>query len=311
MKLIVTGASGFIGKNFLLKAPKNWKIKGFYWKDPDFCGFLKKNNLINVEPIKCDLTKINQTRTVFQKFGKDWDTCLYLAAKVNIPESVKDPISDLECNTAALLNFLNFFRGKRFVFMSSGAVYDGIKGGVYPGVALNPTLPYAISKLASEQYIKCFQERKQTIKEYTIIRFFGAYGPYEPSYKIYTKMLETFCIRKEDKFTIRGDGKNIINAMYVEDAIRALLKIVNNKISNITVDLYGNELVSINGLVRKTEKVLGVKKLNIIYKGGVPEYITFYSIDDSMKKIFNFSPIIPLEEGILKFKKFFLKYARK
>ena len=51
MKICITGASGFIGKNFLLKADKHWDIYAFYHtKDQDFLDFLKENKLDSVKP---------------------------------------------------------------------------------------------------------------------------------------------------------------------------------------------------------------------------------------------------------------------
>ena len=74
--------------------------------------------------------------------------------------------------------------------MSSGAVYDGLRGAVSPATPVSPRLPYAISKLASEQYLRFFAEHRGTVDSYVNVRFFGAYGPYEAARKITTQWLQ-------------------------------------------------------------------------------------------------------------------------
>ena len=121
------------------------------------------------------------------------------------------------------------------IFFSSGAVYDGLTGLVSPESKLNPKLPYAISKLASEQYIQFFAKKGQ-IENYIILRFFGAFGPYEPERKIYTKLVRAFALEGKDEFVVRGDGKNLIDAMYVDDTIDGILKVMASSEKNKIVD---------------------------------------------------------------------------
>ena len=132
MKVIVPGGSGFIGKNFVLNAPRNWELIAIYNKSKDFVDFVNLHGLNNVTPVQCDLTKEDNVKSFFDKYGNDFDVCIYLVANLSIPLSVKKPSFDLALNTSALLNFLTYFRGKKFVFFSSGAVYDGLEGFVSP-----------------------------------------------------------------------------------------------------------------------------------------------------------------------------------
>ena len=55
-----------------------------------------------------------------------------------------------------------------------------------------------------------------------MVRFFGAYGPYEASHKIYTRLVRAFALESRNTYTIYGDGANLIDAMYVDDAIDAV-----------------------------------------------------------------------------------------
>jgi nucleoside-diphosphate-sugar epimerase len=300
MNLLVTGASGFIGRNFLLHAPRNWNIVAIFNRDQTFPDFVDKNNLYNVTVIKCDLTQNDEVNNLCDKVGKNIEVCIYFAGNTDPAKSVDDPVYDLLNNTHALVNFLSNLKISRLIFFSSGAVYEGLKGKVNPYVNLNPTLPYAISKLASEHYVKFFHERKRSVEEYVILRFFGAYGPFEPSRKIYTKLVRRFYIERESKFTVRGDGKNLIDAMYVEDTVNGLMKIVQSEEKNVIVDYCCGNPMTIDELVLRAAKIFGVTNPKIDHEGRVEEYNQFFASPAEMERLFGVKPSVPLEVGLIK-----------
>ncbi|MDZ7262776.1 MAG: NAD-dependent epimerase/dehydratase family protein, partial [candidate division KSB1 bacterium] len=293
--------------NFLLRAPKEWQIVGIYHTNTGFLDFLRNHRLTHVRPVQCDLNDEGQVKALFQREKYDFTICLYLAALVNIPLSVKEPSLDHRMNVLSLLNFLKYFRGGKLIYMSSGAVYDGWEGLVDPSKPLNPTLPYAISKLTSEQYIKCYRERKATFDGYVILRFYGAFGPYERSHKIYTKLVKAFYLNHSKEFTIYGDGTNLIDAMYVDDAIDGLLKVIASERVNLVVDFTKAEPTSIEKLVQNTAEIFGVGPVEIHKVGTSNERILWYSSREPMEALFGFSPQISYRDGILRFAKFLAK----
>lgn len=299
MSILIVGASGFIGKNLLLKTPKDWKIFGIYQTDKTFLEFLEKNKLSNVHPLRCNLENVVEIKSALEKLEKI-DVCVYLAANTNVRQLCEDSTLDVSTNIAPLMNFLKYFRGRRLIFFSSGAVYMGLKGQVSPSSKINPTIPYAISKYASELYIKFHQSKIETFKEYIILRFFGAYGPCEPPRKISTKLMKLVKNPHEDVFTIFGDGKNYIDFMYIDDAIQGLLKVINSPEANVTVDFCSGNPQTINQLVKNVGKIFN-KKIRIEHKGSSPEYIKFYASPKRMFQIFGFRPSISLQDGFQKF----------
>jgi len=307
LKVIVPGASGFIGKNLILKFPKAWEVVAFYNESRSFLDFLKKYNCFNVKAIKVDLSKEKCINNILKNIDINYDCCVYLAANGDPAVSSKNPLFDLSANTVTLINFLENFRIRRFIYFSSGAVYDGFDGFVSPESEVDPTLPYGISNLASEQYVKFYRYRRKSISEYVIVRFFGAYGPFEPERKIYTKLVKTFGVRKTNTFTIRGDGSNFIDAMYVDDAIQGIIKIIKSKSSDLTIDFASCTPITINELVKKTAIVFGISNLEITHKANVPEYIKFRASDHQMRDTLGFKPNISLSDGLERFLKFMLK----
>jgi nucleoside-diphosphate-sugar epimerase len=55
MHVIVTGASGFLGRNFLLRAPRAWQITALYYRTADLPAFIKRHKLMHVRAVRCDL----------------------------------------------------------------------------------------------------------------------------------------------------------------------------------------------------------------------------------------------------------------
>ena len=307
MRIIVTGASGFIGKNLILSFPPEWQITALFYNNNKFFNFLKERKLKNVKPFQCDLREEKDVENLFSQVGNDFDVCVYLSAKVDIPGSVTDPVSDMQFNVQSLLNFLKHFRGRKFIYMSSGAVYDGLIGKIDPEVSLSPTLPYAISKYTSELYVKSYHKRKRSFEKYVILRFFGAYGPYESEKKIFSKLITFLCFKRDKAFTIYGDGKNLIDAMYIEDAVQGILKVIKSKNANVTVDFAKGTPVTIEELVKRTARIFDRDEIKIKKEGIAHEHNLFYADPCRMNQIFGFKPRITYEEGIKKFADFLKK----
>jgi UDP-glucose 4-epimerase len=248
-----------------------------------------------VTPVCCDLLDAGDVENVARAVGGRADAALYLAANGDPALSAKHPRWDLESNTTALVNFLEHCPVDHLVFASSGAVYDGLTGPVSPATAVSPTLPYAISKLASEQYIRFFAERRRTPASYINVRFFGAYGPYEAPRKITTRWLRALA-NGQREFTIRGDGQNLIDFMYVDDAIDGYLTLLSARGQTATVDFASGTPISIDAVAYAMARALGVD-ITVRHEGEVPEYIEFRTVDTTMRDRFGVVPSTGFEDG--------------
>src|SRR5690348_5535897 len=98
MNLLLTGASGFLGKNFLLRLPAGWRVIALYRNALEFPEFVSGLNRPQVVAARCDLSDPEQAAALFERYRQEWDACVYLAAKVDIPWSVREPKQDLLYN---------------------------------------------------------------------------------------------------------------------------------------------------------------------------------------------------------------------
>ncbi len=302
MKLLVVGASGFIGTNFVLSCPRNWEIIATYNREKRLEKLVKKKKLKNVKLVKCDLTKQVEVKKLAKIIEKKPVNVLFLAGNSDPQFSYMHPIRDLEQNVLSLLNFLGNVNVNKLVYFSSGAVYHGLRGAIDPSKKIDPKLPYAISKMACEQYIKYYHERGK-VKNYVIIRFFGAYGPFEPPRKIYTKLVRAFHIEKKNTFEIYGDGKNLIDAFYIDELIRVLKKILGSKKGNVILDVCLAKPMNINELVKKAAKLFGIKNLKIKHFGKSAEPIYFRPSQKLLQKHFGIKIKDNIARGLKKLAK--------
>ncbi|MGH9387491.1 MAG: NAD-dependent epimerase/dehydratase family protein [Vicinamibacterales bacterium] len=296
MRLLVTGANGFIGRNVLLRAPRDWEIVAVSHTTPGLDVFVADQALSNVRVLRCDLSNAGEVQNMRAQIAGRLDAMLYLAANSDPAVSADRPRDDLDRNTATLVTCLEHCPAGHVVFVSSGAVYDGLAGPVSPASAVSPCLPYAISKLASEHYVRFFAERRQTVGSYVNVRFFGAYGPYEPPRKITTRWLLGLA-EGQREFVIRGDGKNLIDFMYVDDAVDGFLALLKVRGTRTTVDFASGQPISIDEVVGAMASVLGVD-VRVRHEGQVPEYIEFRSIDRTMRERFGVTPRVSFPEGL-------------
>jgi nucleoside-diphosphate-sugar epimerase len=304
-RILLTGASGFLGRRFLELADPQDSIVALWHARKDFPAFVSSLSHPGISVARADLTNADDVHRLKAEIGEEWDALVALAANGDPVRSESDPVADLRETTLTALNTFRAFRAKSLVYLSSGAVYEGLEGRVSPASIIHPTLPYAVTHYAAERYAEYFL-RQGRFGSAVTARFFGAFGPHEPERKIYSRLVKRFAFENADTVTIRGNGRNFIDAMYVDDAVRGIRSMIEagRAVGRFEVyDFSSGMAVTINELVRRVAGVLGRSAIRIDYQGSVSEDHLFLSDPSPFRARFGFQPRFGLEEGVLALRK--------
>ena len=153
---------------------------------------------------------------------------LHQAALSSVPRSVADPHASHEVNATGTLNLLLAARDAgvaRFIYASSSSAYgDSPTQPKVETMATAPLSPYAISKLAGEQYCRVFTSLYGL--ETVALRYFNVFGPRQDPNSEYAAVVPRFltAVLGGRAPTIYGDGRQSRDFTYIDNAVDANLK---------------------------------------------------------------------------------------
>ena len=187
----------------------------------------RRENIVHlldrVELAEGDIRDLNAVRRAMQ--GMDF--VLHQAALPSISRSVLDPATTHEVNATGTLNVLIAAREakiERVVYASSSSVYGN--SPTLPkreDMPAEPISPYAVSKLAGENYCRSFTHVYGL--ETVCLRYFNIFGPRQDPNSEYAAAIPRFVtlMLKGERPTIYGDGQQSRDFTYVANAVRANL----------------------------------------------------------------------------------------
>ena len=226
MKYIVTGGAGFIGSHIveeLIKRQDEVVILDnlFSGKVENILPFLSKKNVIFVQG---SITDPALLKSVFEGA----DGIFHEGAIASVPRSVANPVATNEANITGTLNVLVAARDcgvRKVLFASSSSVYGNTP--TLPkreDMEAHPLSPYAVSKLAGEQYLRVFSEiyGLQTVS----LRYFNVFGPRQDPLSQYAAVIPNFitAILRHESPVIHGDGGQTRDFSYVRDVVQANIR---------------------------------------------------------------------------------------
>jgi UDP-glucose 4-epimerase len=297
LKALVTGGAGFIGSNLALALV----ARGH---DVRLLDNFSTGHRANLEPLDAEVVEgdLRSYERVAAAVG-GVEVVFHQGALPSVPRSIQDPLTSTAVNVEGTLNVLLAARDagvRRVVFASSSSVY-----GDAPGMPrresqpLAPLAPYAVSKLAAEQY--CMVANRVYGVETVALRYFNVFGERQDPLSGYAAVIPKFIRMMLDGQppTIFGDGQTSRDFTHVENVVEANLAAAvepaaAGRVMNIAVGSSHtlNELVStLQGLLdSELEPEYGPPR-----PGDVSESLADISL---ARELLGYEPRIEFEEGL-------------
>jgi nucleoside-diphosphate-sugar epimerase len=307
MKVMVTGGLGFIGSHLVERLlAEGHKVVVFddleSGREENIASSLRSRYL---EVARGDIRKLAQIRRALS----GTHLVIHLAAKVSVQRSVEDPETAMEVNANGTLNLLQESAKagvKRLIFASTTAVYGNKTTPLREDSGLDPLSPYAVSKLAGENYCRAFSKSKEV--ETVILRLFNVYGP-RTSTGPYAGVMVRFAqaIVEDSPLVIFGDGRQTRDFVHVDDVVGAMMLASAKK----GID---GEVFNIGTGIGTSIGHLATTFLSIARRGGEKaihnpprEAEVRYSVASiaKAKRLLEYRPRIRLEAGVRRYLEWF------
>jgi len=191
MKILLTGSEGFIGKHLAEK--------------------LKEHTIIRID------RKLNN-EIMDVVLDTKFDVIIHCAAQTSLPLSKEDPIKDAEDNILATIHLLKNYKYKKFVYISTAAIYPDSKDPISEDVKIDYIdSPYGVSKYAGELYVKLLA------KDHLILRLANVHGKGQEE-KSEANVMAHFL--KDDPIVVYG-GDQTRDFIPVEEVTDHVVKCLN------------------------------------------------------------------------------------
>lgn len=221
-KYLVTGVAGFIGRSIAAALlARGESVRGI---DSFITG--KRSNLAGLEGMEFLEGDLADPDACAKACG-GIEVAFHEAALASVPRSVADPLSTNRNCVDATLNLLVAAREagvRRVVYAGSSSAYgDAPTLPKHEEMLPNPISPYAVAKLAGEQYMRAFA-RVYGLETVTL-RYFNVFGPYQDPTSHYSGVLAIFCRKMlaGEQPTIYGDGEQSRDFTYIDNVVEANL----------------------------------------------------------------------------------------
>jgi UDP-glucose 4-epimerase len=297
--LLITGGAGFIGSNLAAAAARHPGVERVTVLDDLSTGSPDNLDDVDAELIVGSVTD----EEAVARASDGIDAVVHLAALASVPLSVEQPLRCHEVNVTGTLRVLEAARARgiaRVFVASSSAVYGDLPS---PAKAerdpVRPLSPYAVSKLAAEQYLlvhqRCYGVRG------VAFRFFNVYGPGQAADHVYAAAIPRFVAAAlaGRPVTVFGDGRQTRDFVHVRTVCDVLLDaVVRDVTAAEPVNVAHGTETSLLELVALLGDVLG-KEVAVEHQPERAGDVRHSRADDRrMRALFPGSAPVPLAEGL-------------
>jgi len=334
MKILVTGAAGFIGFHTCLKLVNQGhevygidNINDYY--DPklkfdrlDELGFNQATSKLfknEVQSAKFNSLRFSRIDLVDHESIDDlfkqeqFEVVCNLAAQAGVRYSIENPKAYIDSNISGFLNILEGCRNhkvKHLVYASSSSVYgenEKVPFETSDNVD-HPISLYAATKKSNELMAHTYGHLYGF--KTTGLRFFTVYGPWGRPDMAYYLFAEA--ISKNEAIKVFNNGEMERDFTYIDDIVNGVTKIIEKNIDAREhykiYNIGNNKTESLQNFIATIEKAMGqkaIKEMHPMQQGDVPK--TFADVNQLIKD-YQYSPSTGIEFGIQSFVNWFKSY---
>jgi dihydroflavonol-4-reductase len=246
MRILITGATGFIGSRLALRAREleHEVIATGLVRTPAEVANRQKLVDAGIEVLATDLETLANTPAAW----RGTEAVIHLAAaqhEMNVPDA-----HFWKVNIEGTQRLLDAARlaGASFLYGSTIGVYGARDGVIDEATPTGPDNIYGRTKLEAERMVLARADEQKV----TVVRITETYGPGDQ------RLLKLFKAIKSGRFVVVGNGRNLHQPIYVDDLVELLLLAVLRKAAAGQVILSaGKEAVTTDEMVRAIAAAVG------------------------------------------------------
>ncbi|WP_314238155.1 NAD-dependent epimerase/dehydratase family protein [Capnocytophaga leadbetteri] len=336
MKILVTGAAGFIGA-FVCKVLldrghqvvgidnlNNYYDVNLKYGRLAFLGIEKEkcidNALVNSDLyslfhfVKLDIIDKQQLESLFDK--EKFEVVCNLAAQAGVRYSIESPDTYIQSNVVGFANILEccrHFSVKHLVYASSSSVYG-----------MNAKIPFSeVDKVDTPVSLYAATKKSNELMAYTYthlykfattgLRFFTVYGPWgRPDM---SPILFANAIAKEEAIKVFNRGDMERDFTYIDDIVVGVVTIIEKPITEFRpmykiYNIGNNNSVKLMDFIATIEKYMGKEAKKEMYPMQMGDVQRTWADVSELIKDYNYKPSTSIEEGIKQFITWYKEYYK-
>ena len=303
LRLLVTGAAGFIGSNFV-RMIASGELKGFssvkVLDKLTYAG-IKANldlarSLIGYEFIQGDICDPTLVRDLISNV----DAVINFAAESHVDRSIAGAGDFVQTNIVGVQVLLDAIKASgrqiRFLQVSTDEVYGSIEQGSWTEEwPLLPNSPYSASKAGGELMARSYNRTHGT--DVVITRCSNNYGTHHFPEKLIPLFITNLIEGR--KVPIYGTGQNVRDWLHVDDHCRGIYSVLMNGRSGEVYNIGGGRELTNNQITSLILKAMGVDISSIEYVEDRKGHDLRYSVDwTKINRELGYEPQVEFEDGL-------------
>ena len=301
MKIVITGAAGFIGSHAAERLAKlGHKVIGIDNFNAYYSVKLKKLNAASVEQAGCNIIDADlRDSSLYKDLPTDIDYIFHFAAQPGISSTstFEDYFSNNILATKLLIDYaLNCKALKMFVNIGTSSIY-GLEATFPETKAPEPASYYGVTKLAAEQLVLQHSRMKQL--NACSLRLYSVIGPRERPEKMYTKLIE-LGLKNQPFPLFEGSETHLRSFTYVGDIVDGVVSVIgketelNNQVINLGTEVEHTTQEGIDAV----SKVLNIPIAVKVMPKRLGDQLRTKANIDKARRLLNYNPQTTLLEAV-------------